>query len=356
MKVKQIFSVLLCLVFASAILLFMVGCSDTEEKPPEGTDGDPTELNMAAIFISPLEEPWGLSFMASLENVIAEKPHGVNITLGSYTEDVFGAEAAHILREYAETGLYDIIWATASYSDQLRTLSKEYPDILWAYFGSGNEPLGGNAYYIYMHVHEAAYLLGMVAGKVTKTDQVGVVAAYPVEDVNDAVNAFVLGAEAVNPNVKARVTYIESWYDPPKAREAAFAQIAAGVDFIYAERFGVFEAAREKGIYAFGHHMDLHEMAPDVVVSSTVARWEPAIRYIIDEWWNFKTKGIAYNAPYPEYIWFSMSDGGSDIAPFYQFEDIFGLEVVDMVKQAQQEIKEGKLVVPLNTKKYEPRS
>lgn len=308
---------------------------------------NPTELNMAAIFISPLEEPWGLSFMHSLDRVIEEAPYDLDITLGSYTEDVWGAEAEHILREYAASGQYDIIWATSSYSDQVENLYQEFPEILWVYFGSGNEPLGENAYWIYMYVYEAAYLLGMVAGEMTETNIIGVVAGYPFDDVNDSANAFIAGAKAVNPDVKARVSYIESWYDPPKARETAFAQISAGADYIYAERLGVYEAAREEGVYAFGHYTDQHQMAPEVVVSSTIARWDPGIKYIIDEWWQYKTEGVPLDAPM-EPVWFQMGEGGSDIAPFHAFEDKLPQEVLDMVEEAKQKIIDGELVVPFN--------
>jgi basic membrane lipoprotein Med (substrate-binding protein (PBP1-ABC) superfamily) len=70
------------------------------------------------------------------------------------------------------------------------------------------------------------------------------------------------------------MAYIESWFDPPKGKQSALAQIAAGADFIYAERFGPFETAKEKGKLAFGHFVDQNSLAQDIVVSSTIARWD----------------------------------------------------------------------------------
>ena len=87
----------------------------------------------------------------------------------------------------------------------------------------------------------------MIAGKLTKSNTIGTVAAMDIPEVDRLVNAFCAGAKEANPAVKCKVTFIGSFFDPPKAKEAALAQISAGVDAIYAERFGVIEAAQEKG-------------------------------------------------------------------------------------------------------------
>ena len=93
-------------------------------------------------------------------------------------------------------------------------------------------------------------------------------------------------------------------------------RIAAGADFIYAERFGPFEACKEKGIYGFGHFVDQNSLTPEVVVSSAIALWDPSIKYLIDAWWNHVTKGVPYDAPLKDII-FGMADGGSALAPYH---------------------------------------
>ena len=96
-------------------------------------------------------------------------------------------------------------------------------------------------------IHEPAYLAGMLAGGLTKSNVIGVVAAMPIAEVNRLANAFILGAQSVNPDVTALVSFINSFYDPATAKEAAVAQIGAGADVLYAERAGVIEAASEAG-------------------------------------------------------------------------------------------------------------
>jgi basic membrane lipoprotein Med (substrate-binding protein (PBP1-ABC) superfamily) len=314
----------------------------TEQVAPANA---PTELNIAAIFITPLEETWAMSFYQSMQRVMEAKPHGVKINM-DYTENVYGDDAERVIREYAKTGKYQIIWATSGFSDQVKKVKDDFPEILFVVSGSGNEGLGGNVYWTYTHIHEPAFLMGMVAGLMTKSNVIGIVASYPYDDINDGLNGYIDGAKAVNPNIKVKVTFIESWYDPAKAKEAAYAQIAAGADYIYAERFGPFEACKEKGVHAFGQYLDQYDLSPEVVATSTLALWEPQINYIIDQWWAHVTEGKAYDGP-KEPVWFTMAQGSGDIAPYHDFEALMPDDVKAKVAQARQDILDGKLQVEL---------
>ena len=89
------------------------------------------------------------------------------------------------------------------------------------------------------YIQDASYLTGMIAGGDDQVQQSAWSAAIPIPEVNRLMNAFMAGAREINPDVKFQVTFIGSWFDPPKAKETAFAQIDAGADLLYAERFGV---------------------------------------------------------------------------------------------------------------------
>jgi basic membrane lipoprotein Med (substrate-binding protein (PBP1-ABC) superfamily) len=322
---------------------------EEESAPAE----EPTELKIALVLDTAIESPWNTAFLQTLERLQAEKPHGLTISY-DLTESVPQPDHERVLREYADSGEYPIIWAHSAFADAVGLLKDEYPDLLWVVTGAGNspEPLGGNAYWLDAYIHEPAYLMGIIAGMMTESNVVGAVAAFPFPNVNIALNAFVAGAQSVNPEVEAKVTYIESWFDPPKAKESAEAQIAAGADFIYAERFGVFDAAAENGILAFGNQVDQHDVAPEVVVTSAAIRFDPAAKFIFDEWWNHETQGTPYDAPQKPFIFF-MKEGGSEIAPFYEFEEKLPPEVLEAVAKAQAEIKAGTLEVPINDAPFE---
>jgi basic membrane protein A len=147
----------------------------------------------------------------------------------------------------------------------------------------------------------------------------------------------------VNPEVEAKVTYINSWFDPAAAKEAALAQIDAGADVLYAERAGVIEAAQEKGVLAVGNMMDQQEIAPETVITSVIWSMDPTVRYIIDQ----VSKGSYTSQDLKD---FSMvGKGGASLAPLNT--GITGGipdTVVDSVAQAESAIKSGVLRVDIN--------
>jgi basic membrane lipoprotein Med (substrate-binding protein (PBP1-ABC) superfamily) len=326
-------------------------CGDDDDSGGDaggnGSGDAPTQLDVAMIFLNTIEEPYNTSFLQSWERIKAEKPHDLTVNV-EYTENVAFPDAERVLRELANTGKYEMIFAHSTYSEAVKPLKDEFPDILWGYTGSGNEPLGGNAYWLDVFVHEPAYLMGVIAGGMTETDTIGAVAAFPYPNVNLPLNGYIAGAKSVNPDVKVKVTYLESWFDPAKGRESAAAQIAAGADFIYAERFGPFEAVSEKpNTFAFGHFVDQNSLAPEIVVSSAIARWDPSIMVAIEDWWKHETEGTAFAAP-AEQVVFTMKDGGSDLAPFHDLADAVPAEVQDKVEEAKAAILDGSLSVPMD--------
>src|ERR687898_3225565 len=126
-------------------------------------------------------------------------------------------------------------------------------------------------------IHEPSYLTGIVAGKMTKSNTLGMVGGYAIPEVNRLMQAFMDGAKAVNPNVRFLVSFINSWYDPPKAKEAAFAMIDRGADIMYAERFGVSDAAKERNVKVIGNVIDTSSQYPGTVLASALWHMEPTI-------------------------------------------------------------------------------
>ena len=117
----------------------------------------------------------------------------------------------------------------------------------------------------------------MIAGGTTKSNIIGMVGGYAIPEVNRLMNAFMAGALSVNPDAKFLVTFIGSWYDPPKAKEAAFAMIDAGADVMYAERFGVSDAAKERGVKAIGNVIDTSADYPGTILASALWHMEPSV-------------------------------------------------------------------------------
>lgn len=357
---KKYWILVLIVLLASLVLTACAGEVEEPvvEEPPVGEApevaeevGEPTIVRWACITSDTVEQPWHTAFAQAFDRVAEDPPYGLEMTM-TCTENVAPPDAERILRQYAETGNYEIVLAHSAYYEAVQVLAPEFPDITWLYTGSGNEPIGGNAYWGDVFIHEPAYLAGMIAGSLTESNRLGAVAAFPFPNVNGPVNAFYDGAKAVNPDVEMTVTYIESWFDPVSGREAATAQIATGVDIIYAERFGPFESAQEAGILAFGHFLDQNSLAPDVVVASPMAMWDANIRNTIEVWWQYTVNGVPHDAPMDRII-FSFLEGGSQLSPLHGFVDIVPQEVQDMVEETRQQILSGELVIPLRTEAFE---
>ena len=298
-------------------------------------------FKIAAIFQTAIEEPWdGVIHQACLK---AQKEMG-NIE-NEFTEKIAAADFEKVMREYAERG-FDLIVGDAFLAgeDPARRVAKDYPGIAFA-FGSEFGPVAPNFSVFDNWIHEPAYLCGVIAGMMTKSNVLGVVAAIPIGEVNRLVNAFKAGALKVNPKVKVKISYIGGWFDPPKAKEAAIAQIEAGADLIYAERFGVFEAAKEKGVLAFGNMSDQNALAPGVVITGPVWDMYPTIKFAIE----MVQKKAWVSMDLGE--WSMMGKGGARLAPYHGFEKTLPANVLKEVSDLEQKIINGTFRVPVDEQK-----
>jgi basic membrane protein A and related proteins len=294
------------------------------------------KLKVAAIFSTPIEEPWVNQIHVAL--LKAKDEMGIDY---KWAESVPSADYARVLREFARDGYKMITGDAFAAEDVTRRVAKEFPDVAFV-FGSGQGPAEPNFSVYDNWIHEPAYLSGVIAGKMTKTNTIGSVAAMDIPEVDRLLNAYCQGAKDVNPAVKCKVTFIGSFFDPPKAKEAALAQIAAGVDAIYAERFGVIEAAKEKGIIAFSNMSDQSSLAPDTVVTGPVWDMWPTIQAAIKQ-----VQAGVYTAQ--DFGSFSlMAKGGATLAPFHDWDTKLPADVKQLVMDKQKAIIDGDLRVSVN--------
>ena len=192
-------------------------------------------LKVAAIYTLPVEQQW-ISRIHKALNTAAERGD-IEYT---FSENVANTDYERVMREYAEGGQQLIVGEVFALERAARKVAADYPDTAFL-MGSSFGPSGENFAVFDNWIHEPSYLTGMIAGAATESNLIGMVGGYAIPEVNRLKNAFMEGALSVNPDVKFLVTFINSWYDPPKAKEAAFAMIDKGADIMYAERFGVFD-------------------------------------------------------------------------------------------------------------------
>ena len=305
----------------------------------------PSEVRIALMLSVGPEAAWDQTVIEALDRAIPQEPLGLKITYRLF-DSVWGDEAEAVMRLISGSGDFDIILNASAHSDQIKNMHDEFPDMLWVSLGSGNYNAGTHHYLAFGRVHEASYLLGMLAAGMSKTGVIGVVGSFPASDINDQINAYRAGAQSVNPDAKLKITFIESWYDPPKAIEATYAQAAAGVDVIYQMSGSVYAACEEKGLFCLSKYRDENEMSPDVVISGTVLLWDPILLWMLDIWYDHKVNGTPY-AGNEDPVWYGMAEGGADIAPYYGLADQIPDELEQRIAATRAAIISGELEVPL---------
>jgi basic membrane lipoprotein Med (substrate-binding protein (PBP1-ABC) superfamily) len=302
------------------------------------------KIKVAGIYTQPIQQKWDACLHKALSS-LAEKGEIEYV----FSEKVSNTDYIRVLREYAESGVALIVGEAFGISRDVRKVADDYPQVAFL-MGDSFGPYGANMSVFDNYIHEPCYLMGMIAGKMTTSNKIGMVGGYPIGEVNRLFNAFMAGAKAVNPAVEFKVSFIGSWYDPPKAKEFAFAQIEAGVDVLYAERAGVVDAAREKGLIAFGNVNDMNqeENGKDVVVASSLWHMDPAIGHAVE----MVKAGTFVAEDYRN--WTMMAQGGSSLSPFYGFDAKIPAELKSAVAEKAEAIKAGTFVVEINDN--EPKS
>ncbi|WP_341678451.1 BMP family protein [Niveibacterium sp. SC-1] len=292
-----------------------------------------TKLKVAAIYTVPVEQQWVSRIHKALE---AAKSRGEIEYV--FSENTANADYERVMRQYAEQGNGLIVGESFAVEAAARKVAKDYPKVAFL-MGSSGKPQAPNFSVFDNYIQEPAYLTGMIAAGVSKSGQIGMVGGYPIPEVNRLMHAFMAGAQEINPKVKFTVSFIGSWFDPPKAKEAAFAMIDKGADVLYAERFGVSDAAKERGKLAIGNVINTQDKYPDTVVASALWNMEPTIDAALAK---VKTGKFAAE-DYGQYS--LMKAKGSELAPLGSFEKKVPAELVAKVKAKEKAILDGSFKV-----------
>jgi basic membrane lipoprotein Med (substrate-binding protein (PBP1-ABC) superfamily) len=303
-----------------------------------GTTAKGDKLTVYGAYATPIEEPWD-----GVIHVALQKAEDDGLIQYDYTENIgYSGDMERVLREIAEKQKPALIVGDAFVNEEaVRRVAADYPEIAFA-FGSELGPVAPNMAVFDNWIHEPAYLSGMLAGGMTKTNTIGIVAAVPIPEVNRLVNAFIAGAKETNPDVKVLVSFIGSFFDPATAKEQALAHISAGADVLFAERAGVIEAAAEKGVYAFGNMSDQNSIAPEWVISGPVWNMTPTVEYVIKQ----VATGTFTAMDLKDFSMFAL--GGASMAPYHGNESKVPADVLAAVTAKEEAIKTGMFRVPID--------
>ncbi|WP_421578695.1 BMP family protein [Shinella sp. M31] len=301
-------------------------------------------IKVAAIYTVPVEQQW-VSRIHKAANAAKERGDIDYV----YSENTANNDYERVMREYCEAGHKLILGEVFGVEDAARAVARDYPDVAFL-MGSSFKPDAAlpNFAVFDNYIQDASYLSGLVAGAVTKSKNIGMVGGHPIPEVNRLMNAFMAGVKEVAPDTKFQIAFIGSWFDPPKAKETAFAQIDGGADLLYAERFGVSDAAKEKKVLAIGNVIDTQADYPETVVASALWHFEPTLDKAIAEVKAGTFKADDYG------VYSFMKNGGCSLAPLGTFEGKVPDEIKAKIAEKEKAIKDGSFTVAVDD--AEPKS
>ncbi|MCE1206109.1 MAG: BMP family ABC transporter substrate-binding protein [Spirochaetia bacterium] len=263
-------------------------------------------FKIAFVYIGPPGD-LGWTYEQDRGRLALEKKFGDRIET-KYVENVpEGPDAERVIRQYAAAGFDMIITTSFGYMDPTLAVAKEFPKVIFEHC-SGYKTAPNMATY-FGRIEEARYLTGIIAGKMTKSNVIGYVAAFPIPEVVRGINGFTLGVRSVNPKAQVKVVWTNTWYDPVKEREAAVALLDSGADIIaqHQDTTEPQKAAQERGKLSIGYDSDMGKFVGDTVLASAVWNWET---YFID------TVQKALDGKWQTHqYWGGLKDGVTKLSP-----------------------------------------
>ncbi len=281
------------------------------------------------VYVSPIGDA-GWTYQHDQGRLQMERDTGVKT---NYVENVAeGADAERVIREMAKRGDKVIFATSFGYMNYMLKVSKQFPKT--AFVHATGYKMGKNMGIYNARFYEGRYLTGIIAGEMTKTNVLGYVAAFPIPEVLQGINAFIKGARSVNPKAELRVIWVNSWYDPGKERQAAMTLMSQDADIItqHTDSTAVVQAAEERGKYAFGYHSDMSKYGPKAHLTAATHHWGNYYTQVV--------KAVQAGNWKPESVWGGYPEGMIKLAPL---SPAIPAELRDRIASMEKQLTAGTL-------------
>jgi len=323
----------------------LVGCGKKEEAPPAAASAAPMAaasaapakaepLKVAFAYVGPPGDG-GWTFAHDNARKALEKELGDKIVTSFVEKVPEGADAERVFRDMVGQGNKLIFGTTFGYMEPMQKVAADAKDVKFEHATGYKQ--GENMRTYDSRTYEGAYMAGIIAGGMTKTNTIGVVGSIPIPEVIRNINSFTLGAQSVNPKIKTKVVWVNEWFNPPKETEAAQSLINGGADVLMqnTDSPAVLQTAEKAGKYAFGWDSDMTAYGPKAHLGSAVINWAPyyikATKEALDGSW--KGGGAS---------WWGVKEGAID---FVSVSDKVPADLKAKLDAAKAGLKDGSLVI-----------
>lgn len=321
----------------------LVACSKSEAPAPAPAAPAPaaasapkTEpLKIAFAYVGPVGDG-GWTFAHDNGRKAVEKEFGDKVQTSFVEKVPEAADAERVFRDMVAQGNKLVFGTTFGYMEPMLKVAKDSPDVKFEHATGYKSAPNMRAYD--SRTYEGAYMAGVIAGKMTKTNTLGVVGSVPIPEVVRNINSFTLGAQSVNPKIKTRVVWVGDWFNPPKETEAATSLINGGADVLMqnTDSSAVLQTAEKMGKRAFGWDSDMSSYGPKAHLGSAVINWAPyyisTVKSVLDGTW--KTS--------PTKIWWGVKEGAID---FVSVAADVPQDAKDQLDKVKAGLKDGSFVI-----------
>jgi len=322
----------------------LAGCGKKEEAPAAAASAAPMAAASAPAKAEPLKVAFayvgppgdgGWTFAHDNARKALEKELGDKIVTSFVEKVPEGADAERVFRDMVGQGNKLIFGTTFGYMEPMLKVAADSKDVKFEH-ATGYKQADNMRTYD-SRTYEGAYMAGIVAGGMSKTNTIGVVGSIPIPEVVRNINSFTLGAQSVNPKIKTKVVWVNEWFNPPKETEAAQSLINGGADVLMqnTDSPAVLQTAEKAGKYAFGWDSDMTAYGPKAHLGSAVINWAPyyikATKEALDGSWKGGTAS-----------WWGVKEGAID---FVSVSDKVPADLKAKLDAAKAGLKDGSLVI-----------
>jgi simple sugar transport system substrate-binding protein len=281
------------------------------------------------VYVGPIGDfGWTYQHHQGLEAV--KKEFGDKVET-AYVENVAEADSERAIERLARDGCNIIFTTSFGFMEPTLKVAKKFPDIKFEH-ATGYKTADNVGTYN-AKFHEGRYVIGQIAAKMSKTGTAGYIVSFPIPEVVSGINAFMLGAQSVNPDFKVKVVWVNTWFDPAKEADAAKVLLSEGADIMvqHTDSTAPLQVAQEQGKQGFGQASDMIKFAPKAQLTAIVDNWAPhyvkSVKAVMDGTWTSSQ------------YWGGMADGEVAMAAYTNMPD----DVVKMATETAEAIKSGKL-------------
>lgn len=250
-------------------------------------------LGITLVVPSPIGDVgWGHALKAGLEPVKAAYGDAVKITVLENIAE--GPDADRIMTKTVADGNKFLVAGSFGYQNGAMQIARRNPDV--SVLHASGFMVAPNFSPFAARYYQGTYLMGMAAAALSKTGKLGSVSAFAIPELITSINAFTLGAQAINPAIEVSVVWVNSWFDPAKEQEAAKALIAQGCDVIFSnaqDTPSVISLCEEAGVYAFNLNSSMKSYAPKTYLGCVATDWSPYFKAQVDAHLSGKFTGAS---------------------------------------------------------------